>query len=142
MENRNGLVVDAMVTITSGTAEREAAAMMLDQVPGKQRITVAADKGYDCREFVNDCRDLDATPHVAQKKENTAIDGRTTRHSGYAVSQRIRKRVEEAFGWLKTVGPLAKLHHRGRDRVDATFNLAIAAYNLIRIRNLAASGYP
>jgi transposase len=142
MENRNGLVVDAMVTITSGTAEREAAVMMIDQIPGKRRVTVGADKGYDCREFVDDCRQLNATAHVAQKDKNSAIDARTTRHEGYGVSLRMRKRVEEVFGWLKTIGCLRKLHHRGCDRVDAVFTLATAAYNLIRIRNLTAQGYP
>lgn len=141
MENRNGLVVDAMVTITSGTAEREAAVMMIDQVPGKRRVTVGADKGYDCKEFVDDCRQLNATAHVAQKEKDSAIDARTTRHEGYEVSLRVRKRVEEVFGWLKTVGCLRKLHHRGCDRVDAVFTLATAAYNLIRIRNLTAQGY-
>ncbi len=100
MENRNGLVVDAMVTVTSGTAEREAAVMMIDQVPGKHRITVGADKGYDCKDFIDDCRGLAATAHVAQKDKDSAIDGRTTRHEGYGVSLRVRKRVEEVFGWL------------------------------------------
>ena len=98
MENRNGLVVDTMVTITSGTAEREAAVMMLDQIPGRGRITVSADKGYDCKEFIEDCRDLDVTPHVARKEKGSAVDGRTTRHEGYGISLRIRKRVEEVFG--------------------------------------------
>jgi transposase len=98
VDNRNGLVVDAMVTITSGTAEREAAVMMLDQVPGKRRITFGADKGYDCKEFVDDCRQLHTTAHVAQKEKDSAIDGRTTRHAGYRISLRVRKRVEEVFG--------------------------------------------
>ena len=141
MENRNGLVVDTMVTITSGTAEREAAVMMLDQIPGRGRITIGADKGYDCKEFIEDCRDLKATPHVARNERGSAIDGRTTRHEGYGISLRIRKRVEEVFGWLKTIGCLGKLHHRGCDRVDAIFSFATAAYNLIRIRNLTAQGY-
>lgn len=141
MENRNGLVVDAMVTISSGTAERETAVMMIDQVPGRRRITVGADKGYNCKEFIADCRQLRTTAHVAQKEKDSAIDGRTTRHEGYGVSLRVRKRVEEVFGWLKTIGCLRKLHHRGCDRVDAVFTLATAAYNLIRIRNLTAQGY-
>ena len=140
MENRNGLVVDAMVTITSGTAERDAAVMMIDQIPGRHRITVGADKGYDCKDFVKNCRQLATTAHVAQKEKDSAIDGRTTRHQGYNVSLRIRKRVEEVFGWLKTVGCMRKLRHRGCDRVDAVFTLATAAYNLIRIRNLTAPG--
>jgi len=142
MENRNGLVVDTMVTITSGTAEREAAVMMLDQVPGRGRITVGADKGYDCKEFIKDCRNLNATPHVARNERGSAIDARTTRYEGYGISLRIRKRVEEVFGWLKTIGCLGKLHHRGCNRVDAIFSFATAAYNLIRIRNLTAQGYP
>ena len=142
MENRNGLVVDTLVTITSGTAEREAAVMMLDQIPGRGRITVGADKGYDCKEFIEDCRDLNATPHVARNERGSAIDARTTRHEGYGISLRIRKRVEEVFGWLKTIGCLGKLHHRGCNRVDAIFSFATAAYNLIRIRNLTAQGYP
>lgn len=141
MENRNGLVVDTMVTITSGTAEREAAVMMIDQIPGSLKITVGADKAYDCKEFVDDCRELRATPHVAQNARGTAIDGRTTRHEGYQISQRVRKRVEEVFGWLKTIGCLGKLHHRGCERVDAVFTFATAAYNLIRIRNLTTPGY-
>ena len=142
MENRNGLVVDAMVTITSGTAEREAAVMMLDQVPGRGRVTVGADKAYDCKEFIEDCRNLAVTPHVARKEKGSAIDGRITRHEGYGISLRIRKRVEEVFGWLKIIGCLGKLHHRGCNRVDAIFTFATAAYNLIRIRNLTAQGYP
>ena len=140
MENRNGLVVDAMVTITSGTAERDAAEMMLDQIPGCHRITLGADKGYDCKDFVKNCRQFSTTAHVAQKEKDSAIDRRTTRHQGYSVSLRIRKRVEEVFGWLKTVGCMRKLHHRGCDRVDAVFTLATAAYNLIRMRNLTAPG--
>jgi len=141
MENRNGLVVDAMVTVTSGTAEREAAVMMIDQIPGHCRVTVGADKGYDCKEFVKDCRQMNVTTHVAQKEKDSAIDARTTGHEGYNVNLRIRKRVEEVFGWLKTVGCMRKLHHRGLGRVDAVFTLATAAYNLIRIRNLTAPGY-
>lgn len=141
MENRNGLVVDTMVTITSGTAEREAAIMMIDQIPGSHRITIGADKAYDCQEFVHDCRGLKVTPHVAQKVKTSAIDGRTTRHEGYRISQRVRKRVEEVFGWLKTIGCMGKLHHRGCERIDAVFTFATAAYNLIRIRNVTAPGY-
>ena len=141
MENRNGLVADTALTIATGTAEREAAIDMLDQVPGRQRITVAADKGYDCRDFVDECRQIQATPHVAQKQKGSAIDARTTRHEGYNVSLRVRKRVEEVFGWMKTIGCLGKLHHRGRERVDAVFTFSAAAYNLIRIRNLTAEGF-
>jgi transposase len=141
MENRNGLVADTALTIATGTAEREAAVDMLDQVPGRHRITVAADKGYDCRDFVDECRQIQTTPHVAQKQKGTAIDARTTRHEGYKVSLRVRKRVEEVFGWMKTVGCLGKLHHRGRERVDAVFTFAATAYNLIRIRNLTGEGF-
>ncbi len=141
MENRNGLVADTALTIATGTAEREAAIDMLDQVPGSHRITVAADKGYNCRAFVDECRIIQTTPHVAQKQKGSAIDDRTTRHEGYNVSLRVRKRVEEVFGWMKTVGCLGKLHHRGRERVDAVFTFAAAAYNLIRIRNLMTEGF-
>lgn len=140
MENRNGLVVDSMVTITSGTAEREAAVIMLDQIPGRHRITVAADKGYDSKDFVKNCRQLKTTAHVAQKKNTSAIDKRTTRHEGYQVSLRVRKRIEEVFGWLKTVGCMRKLRHQGNERVDAVFTFATAAYNLTRMRNIMNSG--
>jgi transposase len=139
MENRNGLVVDTRVTITSGTAEREAALEMIEEVPGSHRITVGADKGYDTADFVKQCRGYRATDHVAQKKKGSGIDGRTTRHEGYHISLRIRKRVEEVFGWLKTIGGLGKLRHRGEDRVDAIFTIATAACNLIRMRNLTAT---
>lgn len=139
MENRNGLVVDTRVTLASRTAERQAAVDMIENVPGSHRITVGADKGYDCADFVDQCRGCIATAHVAQKEKGTGIDGRTTRHLGYQISLRIRKRVEEVFGWLKTIGCLNKLHHRGRDRIDAIFTLSTAAYNLIRIRNLTAT---
>lgn len=141
MENRNGLVMDTAVTHATGTAEREAAVEMIDQIPGKHRITIGADKGYDCRAFVDDCRQMNATAHVAQKKNISAIDGRTTRHKGYSVSLRVRKRVEEVFGWMKTIGCLRKLHHRGCERVDAVFTFAAAVYNLIRIRNLTVEGF-
>jgi transposase len=149
MENRNGLVVDAKATLAAGTAEAEAAEDLVERLAGDPEVdtqsddnrprTVAADKGYDTPEFVGAMRDLNVTPHVAQKTKGSAIDGRTTRHSGYAVSQRKRKRVEEIFGWLKTVGPLRKLHHRGTDLVDWMFVFACAVYNLVRMRNLAAA---
>jgi len=140
MENRNGLVVDTRVTLASGTAERDAAVDMVENISGSQRITVGADKGYDCADFVDQCRGCIATPHVAQKEKGSGIDGRTTRHIGYQVSLRIRKRVEEVFGWLKAIGCLNKLRHRGRERIDAIFTLTTTAYNLIRIRNLTATG--
>lgn len=138
MENRNGLVIDARVTQSNGTAEREAAVEMIERIPGRRQITVGADKGYDTADFVDQCRECKATAHVARKKKGSGIDGRTTRHEGYRVSLKIRKRVEEIFGWLKTIGCLHKLRHRGRERVDAVFMLATTAYNLIRIRNLTA----
>jgi transposase len=141
MENRNGLVMDTVVTNATGTAEREAAIEMIDQIPGEHRITLGADKGYDCRSFVDECRKMKVTAHVSQKQRGSAIDGRTTRHEGYNVSLRIRKRVEEVFGWMKTIGCLDKLRHRGRERVDAVFSFAAAAYNLVRIRNLTAAEY-
>ncbi len=138
MENRHGLVVRAQATAATGTAERDTAEELLEQVAGERRVTVGADKGFDTAEFVQALRDLDVTPHIAQNtsKRRSAIDLRTTRHPGYAISQRIRKRVEEIFGWLKTVGLMRKLHHRGTDRVDWMFVFACAIYNLVRIRNL------
>lgn len=138
MENRNGLVVDTRVTLADGTAERKAAIEMVENVPGKHRITLGADKGYDSTDFVERMRFLNATAHVAQNARGSAIDGRTTRHDGYNVSLKIRKRVEEIFGWMKTIGCLGKLHHRGQERIQGIFTLAAAAYNLIRIRNLLA----
>ena len=138
MENRNGLVVNALLTCASGTAEREAALLMLGQRPQKKRVTVGGDKAYDTRDFVADLRACQVTPHVAQnnKGRSSAIDQRTTRHPGYEVSQQKRKRVEEIFGWLKTVGLLRKTRHRGVRLVGWIFKFATAAYNLVRIRNL------
>ena len=135
MENRNGLAIDAEVTHATGTCEREAAIGMVGEIPGDNRVTVGADKAYDTEDFVNQCRASNVVPHVAQKK-NSAIDSRTTRHEGYAVSLRKRKRIEEIFGWLKTVGCLRKIRHRGLSRVRWIFTFAIAAYNLVRMRNL------
>lgn len=142
MENRNGLVVDTRVSLANGTAERKAAIEMVENVPGKHRITLGADKGYDSTDFVERMRFLNATAHVAQNGRGSAIDGRTTRHDGYNVSLKIRKRVEEIFGWMKTIGCLGKLHHRGQERIQGIFTLAAAAYNLIRIRNLLAQRCP
>lgn len=138
MENRHGLVVDAMLTHATGTAEREAAVTMLARMKGRHRITLAADKNYDTAGFVAALREMDVTPHVAQNNTNrrSAIDGRTTRHPGYAVSLRIRKRIEEVFGWAKTSGNLRKTRHRGQDRVGWTFMLTAAAYNLVRLPKL------
>lgn len=140
MENRNGLVVDTRVTPAHGRAEREAALEMLGSLPGRQHRTVGADKGYDTRDFVAQVRNLSVTPHVAQNTSNrkSAIDGRTTHPSGYSVSQRVRKRVEEVFGWLKTVGLLRKVRHKGTKRVGWMFTFAAAVYNLVRMRNLLA----
>ena len=140
MENRNGLVVDTRVTLANGTSERKAAVEMIEKIPGKHRITIGADKGYDSTDFVEQLRIFNATPHVAQNGRGSAIDGRTTRHEGYNVSLKIRKRVEEIFGWMKTIGCLGKLHHRGQKRIQGIFTLAAAAYNLIRIRNLSPEG--
>ena len=149
MENRNGLVVQAHLTQASGTAEREAAIVMLDQQsPGStRRITLGADKGYDAACFVGELRQMVVTPHIARhdaptktgKRRRTSINGRTTRHPGYAVSQRIRKRIEEAFGWAKTIGGLAKTKLRGTKRVAFKFTFTMAAYNLIRMPRLLAA---
>jgi transposase len=141
VENRNGLIVDAEVFQANGTAERDAALLMMERLPGIQPLTVGGDKGFDTRGFVAECRHLQVTPHVAQNLERpggSAIDGRTTRHPGYAVSQRKRKRIEECFGWLKTIALLRKVRHRGVGKVHWIFTLACAAYNLVRMRNLTA----
>jgi transposase len=140
MENRHGLILSTEVFQANGTAERDAALVMLEQIPGRQRVTVAGDKGYDTRDFVAECRNLGVTPHVAQnirRSGGSGIDGRTTRHVGYAVSQRKRKRIEECFGWMKTVALLRKVRHRGISKVGWVFTFAAAAYNLVRMRNLA-----
>ena len=141
MENRNGLAVDVALLPATGTAEREAAIEMLAELPDSGRITLGGDKNYDTRDFVEQLRELEVTPHVAQNDTNrrSAIDARTTRHTGYAISQQKRKRIEEIFGWLKTVGGLRKLRHRGHERVEWTFTFAVAVYNLVRIRNLDAT---
>lgn len=140
VENRNGLIVDAEVFVANGTAERDAALIMLEKLPGTQSVTVGGDKGYDTFGFVAECRHLQVVPHVAQnlgRRGGSAIDGRTTRHPGYALSQRKRKRIEECFGWLKTIALMRKVRHRGVSKVDWVFTLACAAYNLVRMRNLA-----
>jgi transposase len=142
MENRNGLAVDVAVLPATGTAEREAAIDMIAARPDTGRITLGGDKHYDTQDFVAQLRELEVTPHVAQNDTNrrSAIDGRTTHHAGYALSQQRRKRIEEIFGWLKTVGGLRKLRHRGHERVTWMFTFAVAVYNLVRIRNLEATG--
>lgn len=142
MENRNGLAVDVRVTRAVGHAEEEAAKeMLLEKRRKSGRITVGADKGYDSKEFVETMKEFGVTPHVAQNNSGnrkSAIDGRTTRHSGYDISQRKRKLVEEIFGWTKTVGGLRKTRLKGIPLVDSIFTFTVAAYNLLRIRNLAA----
>jgi transposase len=139
IENRHGLILHTEVFEANGTAERDAALVMLEQIPGKRRITVAGDKGYDTRDFVAECRHLGVTPHVAQNDKRpggSAIDARTTRHAGYGVSQKRRKGIEECFGWMKTVALLRKVRHRGIFKVGWVFTFAAAAYNLVRMRNL------
>jgi transposase len=140
-ENRNGLIVNTEVFQANGTAERDAALVMLEQIPGIRHVTVGADKGYDTRDFIAECRHLKVTPHVAQnlkRSGGSAIDHRTTRHEGYAISQRKRKCVEECFGWLKTIALMRKVRHRGIEKVGWVFTFAAAAYNLVRMRNLQA----
>jgi hypothetical protein len=140
-ENRNGLVVNAEVFQANGMAERAAALVMLEQLPGANRITVGADKGYDTREFVAECRHLKVTPHVAMntgRRGGSAIDQRTARHAGYEVSQKKRKRIEECFGWMKDIALMRKMKHRGLEKVGWLFTFAAAAYNLVRMRKLMA----
>ena len=141
-ENRNGFIITTEVFQANGTAERDAALVMLEQVPGGHRVTVGADKAYDTRDFVSECRNLKVTPHVAQNTKRSggsAIDGRTVRHEGYEVSQKKRKRIEECFGWLKTIALMRKVRHRGIEKVGWVFTFAAAAYNLVRMRSLLAS---
>ena len=138
MENRHGFIVDTAVTPADGYAEIDAALTMLSALPRGGRVTVGGDKGYDQARFVAECRHLGVTPHVAQKVRHSAIDRRTTRPPGYAVSQHRRKRVEEGFGWMKTIGLLRKLRHRGGALVGWIFTFAAAAYNLVRLRTLTA----
>lgn len=141
MENRHGLLVDAYLTEANGYAERVAALHMIEPFADRtQAITLGADKAYDTKDFIKDLRSMKVTPHVAQntKGRRSAIDGRTTRHPGYRVSLRIRKRIEEAFGWIKTVAGQDKTKFRGRDRVGWAFTFAAAAYNLVRLPKLMA----
>jgi transposase len=152
MENRNGLAVGGLVTQASGLAEREAALTLLDQRSRAGRITLGADKAYDVKAFIGDLRQRKVTPHIAidghvratadgtGKPRSTAIDARTTRHAGYDISQRCRKRIEEIFGWVKTSAGLAKTKLRGAARVGDAFSLALSAYNLIRLPKLLESG--
>ena len=147
MENRSGLAVAAALTQATGTAEREAALAMLDRRSSGRRITLGADKAYDVEAFVGALRERAVAPHIAVhgvvsktgKVRKTAIDARTLRHAGYAVSQRVRKRIEEVFGWIKKPGGLAKTKLRGRAKVEAAFAFAVAACNLIRLPKLLAA---
>ena len=142
IENRNGLIMTTELLQANGTAERDAALVMIEQLPGNNRVTVGADKAYDTKDFVAECRNMQATPHVAQnikRSGGSAIDARTTRHAGYAISQKKRKRIEESFGWLKTIALMRKVRHRGIHKVGWVFTFAAAAYNLVRMRNLLAS---
>jgi transposase len=147
MENRHGLVVDGTVTLATGTAEREATLAMLDRRASRRRITLGADKAYDVRGFIGELRARRVTPHVAVDghlspkgvPRSTAVDRRTTRHGGYAVSQRCRKRIEEVFGWSKASAGLAKIKLRGRRKVEAVFTLGLVAYNLVRLPKLLAA---
>jgi transposase len=145
IENSNGLIANTELLQANGTAERDAALLMIEQIPAEQRVTIAADKGYDTRDFVAECRKMNVTPHVSQNTHRaggSAIDGRTTRHAGYQISQRKRKRIEECFGWLKTVALLRKVRHRGVFKVGWVFTFAASAYNLVRMRKLLASPVP
>ena len=144
-ENRNGLIVECELTQATGTAERETGLRLVARRRGRRkrgRMSVGADRGYDTREFVREVRALRVTPHVARRKRGSALDGRTTRHAGYAVSQRRRKLCEEPFGWMKTVGTLRKLLHRGTAKAAAIFTFNAAAYNLVRMRALLAEPAP
>jgi transposase len=141
MENRHGLLVDACLTLADGHAERVAALHMIEpRADRPTAITLGADKAYDTEDFVNELRSMNVTPHIAQNTcgRSSAVDRRTTRHGGYAVSQRIRKRIEEAFGWIKTVAGQEKTNFRGRNRVAWAFTFAAAAYNLVRLPKLIA----
>ena len=138
MENRHGLIVEGRVSEASGTAERDEAQAMIKAVPGRHPITVGGDKGDDTQGFAAGMRALKATPHIAQNTTNrrSAIDGRTTRHPGYGQSQWARKRIEEAFGWMKEIALLRRGRHRGRGRIEWQFKLAAAASSLIRLPKL------
>ena len=146
MENRHGLAVGATLTHASGTAEREATLVMLDHRKGRKPITLGADKAYDVTDFVGDLRTRNVTPHIVVngtvsklgRVRKTAVDEATLSTPGYAISQRCRKRIEEVFGWIKTAAGFASVKVRGKPRVNATFTLAVAAYNLIRFPKLLA----
>ena len=145
VENRNGLIVSSLAREATGSAERDAAMVVLGQLPDTGRVTVGRDKGFDTADFVRECRNMGVIPHVARKlgrRGGSAIDPRTTRHVGYVISQKKRKRIEECFGWLKTIALLRKVRHRGTLTVDWLFTFACAAYNLVRMRNLIAAEVP
>ena len=141
MEHRSGLIVKTAVTPADGFGERDAALTMIAGRPGRRQITVAADKGYDTRDFVAGLRAMHVTPHLARHatRPHSGIDGRTTRHAGYAISQQKRKLVEQGFGWMKTIGGLRKLRHRGGALVHWVFTFTAAAYNIVRLRRLLAT---
>jgi len=140
MENRHGLLVDTMVTLADGTAERDAAVLMASQISGVKQVTLGGDKNYDTQELVRDLREMKVTPHVAQNNTNrrSAINRRTTQHVGYAISQKKRKRIEESFGWMKTIGMLKKVKLRGLEKVSWLFTFVAAVYNLYRLQRLEA----
>jgi IS5 family transposase len=143
MENRNGLLVDACVTQADGHAERIAALAMIEPWADRpNRITLGADKAFDAQDFVNELRAMNVTPHVAQNTagRRSAIDGRVTRHAGYALSQKIRKRIEEVFAWAKEIAGLGRTRFRGRERVGLAFTFVAAAYNLVRLPRLLGGG--
>jgi transposase len=142
MENRHGLLMDLRVSPANGTAEREYGLRMISDLAGQQRVTIGADRGYDSRDFIETCRSLDATPHVAQSTNGrrSGIDGRTTHHPGYSASQKARRRIEKTFGWLKSYGGLRRSRFRGVARTQLAAQLAAAAYNLLRMARLEARG--
>jgi IS5 family transposase len=145
MENRSGLIVGGVATRATGDAEPLAAIELVKAVAGSPRVTLGADKAYDTANFVMECREETVTPHVTQNITTTRgsrIDGRTTRHPGYAASRRVRKRIEEGFGWVKAVAGLAQVKLRGLARVDCAFVLGLAAYNLVRLPKLLAEASP
>jgi transposase len=145
MENRNGLVVDTELLQCNGTVERDAAMLMAERVEGTERVTLGADKAYDTKDFVKEMRGMNVTPHVTQNDQRpggSAIDTRTTRHAGYQISLRKRKRIEEVFGWMKTVGMLRQTRHRGVHTVAWVFTFTAAVYNLVRMGNLISAVVP
>lgn len=140
MENRNGMLIDLRIAEASGKAERRVALEMIDDnLDGRRRITLAADKGYHTRDFIDDCRQRHVTPHVADKAKHTQLDARTTQRPGYRISQRVRKRVEEIFGWTKTVGGFRRTRFRGTDKTQLAAHIVGAAYNLTRMATLLAT---